>query len=266
MIVKRTKTILAVCTIILVTGCANKPKNNAIIANVSGDGNVVSINGSNVAETEMKDFLEETVIKTNNVETHGHVEDVAEIAFYEKNINVNILPSTSDDIELKLSGTVPKDGDVKLSPDLLNGRLIVNVEGNLINCNLTCTIGIPQKKFKNLIIEAENGNIKAVGDEINIHLMSFVTTNGNVKTNVFSEVFCVKTENGNIDSVFNVTKNAMITYLSQNGNIDVDIQNVKSLDASIYTENGRIKNNFVTNGEYTVDGEIHTSNGNIIIK
>ena len=262
----RTKTTLAVLITILVTGCANEPKNDAIIANVSEDGNVISIDGSNIPNAETEEIDEEMTIATENVETYGKIEDVKEIRFDEKNIDVKLLPSSSDDIEVKVSGTARKGANIKIVPDLLNNLLYIYVKGDLTNSNLSCSIGIPKKEFKDLWVLTKNGNISAIGNgDINIDMITLESENGDIDCDLFSELLTVVTENGCITSNINVLSNSRLSYSSQNGNINLGLQNVKVFDTSVNTDKGKVSNQFNPNGEYTVEGRIETTNGNIRI-
>lgn len=182
------------------------------------------------------------------------------------NERVEVVPSDDSQTIVQLSGRSTENVDEQLTVDVKGDTLSVQLRDkklfnffNFIGTDLTLTVYLPEKAYKLLKVNIDNGTFAA--NQLEIKAVKARTNNGHIQLeNIEAKMVDVESDNGEI-SLENVT--GEINGKVNNGKIYLETNN-PDRPIALESDNGSIKiktDNVPTNATFNVD----VDNGHINI-
>lgn len=180
--------------------------------------------------------------------------------------DVTIAVGNRTDVEVHYYGEVCTDGEFKFDVTTFEDEVIVSakVKGNFFNGRLKLDVLIPQKLFKLISVESQNGrtdiyqNVEAERIKINLQ-------NGRIKSIASFKEIIAKSMNGSIYIMTRAKNDIEISAKSMNGNVSVELENIGFCNISTSSMNGSAKNMHNSIGEYKAIGNVSSMNGNVVV-
>ena len=176
------------------------------------------------------------------------VENIEMLSFQTSAADIEIISSSSEQIMVKLEGKIDKKLKNKLQMKITEdgGRLKVSYLPNDKNLgirfgsmkNMTLSVTLPEKTYKELLVHTTSGNIDAVG--VSARIINLVSTSGD-------------------QDIKNFKSDETLTMQSTSGDIEVD--RIMMNNFSIKLTSGNVKIDELSSG----NGKITTTSGNVRI-
>ncbi|WP_044640977.1 DUF4097 family beta strand repeat-containing protein [Risungbinella massiliensis] len=224
---------------------------------------------------------------TEKINLHKTVDakNIAQMVINSDISSIKIHPSTSEQVQIKLSGTVPKSTKTDLQVNIANQTLnieelqerksfvVFGFDFNLLNVGMKMDIYLPEKTYESITMNTKFGDIvvdqKLLAKKLNLKTekgnvslngyqgdqLSAITQFGNMKLREIDSTFELETEFGNIDVLPSAELKNKNLVKSQFG--DIQIQVMKEpvvLNVDFFAELGDIQSDFpVTHTTSTTD-------------
>lgn len=208
--------------------------------------------------------------------------DATRINIISNTADIRISPYDGNCVVAHLYGHVSDEKDVSLQVSKNRNEITVSVTtqnnsyvisstvicGNSSICigsSLSLDIMIPFKTFEKLNVQSKNSDVN-ISSNIHATTLCVTSKNGDVNVESACEFFEIQSENGDIDVDATANCNAVLTIETKNGDVSVHLDNIKSSDVSVTSQNGSIKNRPKLSGLHSVTGYIRSRNGDVKFK
>ncbi|WP_312092984.1 DUF4097 family beta strand repeat-containing protein [Niallia sp.] len=228
------------------------------------------------------DIAEEKVFKERNITA---------VELESNNAAVEIIPTTDPETKVEVVGKGTKDTMTNLTAKVDGETLIVNLEEKQIGFihldfgSLTLRIALPEKQYKSMIINNDNGKINIAN--LGVEQLKAESNNGRIEMkNILSKKVEVNSDNGRVSlehvigSIKGKTNNGKFSILTaaldqpieletNNGSIEIETENEPTnVTFDVHVDNGSINildkykgSTVIGNGENLV--KLTTNNGKI---
>ncbi|MBQ8043640.1 MAG: DUF4097 family beta strand repeat protein [Clostridia bacterium] len=180
---------------------------------------------------------------------HGRVND-------EKDSSLQV---TKNHNEITVS-VITKNNSYVISSTVICGNSSI-----CIGSSLSLDILIPFTTFEKLNVQSENSDVN-ISSNVRATELCVASKNGDINVEASCEFFEIQSENGDIDVDATVHCNAVLAIETKNGDVLVHLDNIKTSDVSVTSQNGSIKNRPKLSGTYNVTGYIRSKNGDVKFK
>ena len=228
------------------------------------------------------DIAEEKVFKESNITT---------VELESNNAAVEIIPTTDSKTKVEIVGKGTKDTMTNLTAKVEGETLIVKLEEKQIGFihldfgSLTLRVTLPEKQYKSLIINNDNGKVELAN--LSVELLKAESNNGRIEMkNILTDKVEVNSDNGRVlfedvtgmvkgktnngkISMITTTLNQAVQLETNNGSIEIETENEPTnvtFDIQVHNGSVNILDKFkgstvIGNGENLV--KLTTNNGKI---